>query len=397
MKDLETAVEKAKRNYKAAAILTLNLVVILVGLELTASAILGVRMAVPEDRVPEDPREESSYYDSKPWALQYWREFAIVRKQQYHAFTVWRRAPFKGETINIDARGVRLTPGSDCSAGAIKVFTFGSSHMWGTGAPDWGAIPAYLRTGLARDRGRPICVTNFGESAYVTTQSVIELLLQLQAGNVPNIAIFFDGAADIYTGYQSGRSGLHGNFELTAAQMEGRNRPQSPLAFRLIGLSSLFQLVDNQVAKLSAGSSPTPKLVTYETMNVDMASLADAITGTYLTNYETVAALAQRYGFEYYFFWPPHVSSGQKPLTHEEVRSKHALDPALQRLHAAVYRAVESHIGLQYENLLSVTDVFDDCRQLVWLDESHTTPEGNEMIAERMSRDIRDRQLRRRQ
>lgn len=384
MEHSDRAIGSIGRLYRSVAILALNTLMIVFCLELLSVTARDARTALtPPQQGYGDPRENSSYYKDKTWADQYWKEFAIVRKQDYHAFTVWRRAPFKGELINIDDKGIRLTPGSDCSRGAYKVFTFGSSHMWGTGAPDWGTIPAYVRKGLTHDKSRPICVMNFAESAYVSTQSVIELMLQLQAGNRPDLALFFDGTSDIYTGYQSGMIGVHSNFELTAARVERRDLPQDSLPLQLLESSSLFQLVSGQVERLSARSRPTPSLVTYETMHVDRTVLANGIARTYLVNYATVAALAERNGFEFYFFWPPHVSSGQKALTSEELRAKDALDPALRRLHDSVYQAIEMRQH-DYPNLLSITNVFDECETHVWLDETHTTPEGNQMIAQRM-------------
>jgi hypothetical protein len=257
--------------------------------------------------------------------------------------------------------------------------------MWGTGAPDWGTIAAYLETALEQQRGGPVCVTNFGESGYVSTQSVVELMLQLQAGNVPDIAIFFDGVADVYAAYQSGRSGgIHENFESIAARVEQRRRPDSSLLLQLVKSSSLFRLVDDQVAKLSAARPPKINLVTYETMNVDRDALTEAIVRTYIGNYETVTALAHQYGFDGYFFWPPHISSGNKTLTAEEERLKRGVDPALQRLYDAVNRVVAMRIIPHYTRVYSMRDVFDDCTRLLWLDDAHTTPVGNQLIAERM-------------
>jgi acyl-CoA synthetase (AMP-forming)/AMP-acid ligase II len=130
---------------------------------------------------------------------------------------------------------------------ALKVFTFGGSPMWGTGSPDWSTIPAYLRIELEEARRRPLCIMNFGESAYVSTQSVIELMLQLQAGNVPDIAIFTDGVNDIFTGYQSGKAGIHQNFEQIAARLEGTGQPR-PLS-RLLESFFLYGLGSKEVQK----------------------------------------------------------------------------------------------------------------------------------------------------
>src|SRR5262245_17291300 len=178
---------KMVHGYKIMAILTLNGLVVFVSLELASIAVFKARELLmgPAPR-KADLREKSSYYSNQAWAAQYWNEFALSRTQQYRPFLVWRRAPFKGNTINIDQNGVRLTPGASCAANSFKVFTFGGSTMWGTGSPDWGTIPAYLQASLEKLREGPICVVNFGESAYVLTQSVLELFTQLQSGNVPN-------------------------------------------------------------------------------------------------------------------------------------------------------------------------------------------------------------------
>jgi lysophospholipase L1-like esterase len=389
MQDIVLLMKKTTQCYRTIAILTLNSLVILVCLEVTSKAILRIRATFLDKRQPgsADPRERSSYYASKDWAAQYWKEFALARRQQYHAYTVWRRAPFKGKTINIDNRGVRLTPGANCSPNAFEVFTFGGSPMWGTGAPDWGTIPAYLQAGLAKYRPGPICVTNFAESAYVSTQSTIELILQLQSGHIPNVAVFFDGTNDIYTGYQSGRAGVHENLEQIAAKLEPRDGPKLPLS--LIRAFSLYELVTNQVNRWSSGSRTT-KLLTYDTMGVDANRLTNSIVRTYLSNYQIVATLAQKYGFEYYFFWPPYISIGKKPLTSEEEGLKRAVDPALEKLYQSVYQTMEPLVP-RYKNCHSMTDTFDDYGSLLWLDDTHVTPAGNQLIAQKMLQVIMDR------
>src|SRR2546421_467749 len=86
-------------------------------------------------RLHGEARETVSYYASQDWAEQFWHEFRLTRKQRYYPYVGWRRAPFKGRTIEIDQNGIRVTPGADCRAASFKVFTFGGSTMWGTGSP----------------------------------------------------------------------------------------------------------------------------------------------------------------------------------------------------------------------------------------------------------------------
>jgi hypothetical protein len=100
--------------YKTIAIFALNTLIVFGVLELASRGIFQVNHLLGE--APQrniDPREKSSYYASQDWAAQYWQEFAASRKSQYHPFVVWRRAAFKGATINIDQNGIRLTPGAE--------------------------------------------------------------------------------------------------------------------------------------------------------------------------------------------------------------------------------------------------------------------------------------------
>jgi lysophospholipase L1-like esterase len=112
--------------------------------------------------------------------------------------------------------------------------------------------------------------------------------------------------------------------------------------------------------------------------------LSHSITDVYLGNYRAVEALAREYGFSFYYFWPPHLSKGKKALTNEEQAFKQELDPALLRLFDEVYATVEARVSPEYTHLFVLSDLFDRCESLIWIDDVHTTPVGNQMIAERM-------------
>ena len=373
-------------SYKALAILVLNTLLIAAGLELASRALTDLHDAWRSaNQSAPDPREKSSYYLGKSWAPQYWREFNSSRKMQYHPYVVWRRAPFTGATINIDYSGVRRTPGAVCGAGSYKVFAFGSSTMWGTGSPDWGTIPAYLQAGLAKRESRPVCVVNFGESAYVSTQSVIMLVTRLHAGDVPNLTLFYDGPNDLYTAYQTGRTTAHTNVEQIARMFEHRGEAESSPLAELLDRSALFRVSSGLVNHLA--QAPPPSLLTYETMGIDGTTLTEAVVRTYLDNYNVVAALAHQYGFKYAFFWPPYISAGKKHLTEEEETLKRAVEPSLAKLYASAYHTMETQI-LQHENLHSLSSIFDGHDSLIWLDDWHVTPVGNELIADGMLRAI---------
>jgi len=345
------------------------------------------------------PREKVSYYSSQDWAERYWYEFRLTRTQRYYPYVGWRRAPFKGKTIEIDQNGIRVTPGADCSAKSFKVFTFGESTMWGTGSPNWGTIPANLQKGLEQLRPGPVCVMNFAESAYVSTQDVIMLLVQLRSGNVPDLVLFYSIGGDIGAAYESGRAGVTANLDQIAARFERRREP--PTLVDWLRSTYTYSLIDQLMGKLTIANSqqkelghaglleraaPTPsEPAPYESKGIDVAKLSDLIVQDYLGNYKIVSALAQKYGFKYFFFAPPIVSLGNKPLTPEEQEMKYRLenDVALDKLLTAVYQTIERESS-KYQNLYSMVHIFDHYDGLIWIDEGHVTPIGNQVIAKRM-------------
>ena len=374
------------RAYRAAAILVLNALVVLVCFELAARAVYEIKSwFVPDEEslvIGEGaPRETISYYATQDWGPRFWHEFRQSRQQlRYAPYVGWKRAPFEGTTIRIGQDGIRATPGAVCGPGAYTVFAFGGSTMWGTGSPDWGTIPAYLQSGLQKTGRAPVCVVNFGETAYVSTQGVITLLMQLQSGHVPDLVLFYDGPSDIYAAYQSGRSGVPQNVDRFAAIFEGRNRPH-PFVDGL-QRSSSFALVRTLVSRLGATKPAQEESTPVGPARAKVATLESSIVEHYLRNYTAVSALAQQHGFKFLFVWQPFISMGQKPLTEEEreIRQEAVADPVYAALLRSVYRAMEEKSST-HENLSYMAHVFDGHQPLVWIDGAHVTPPGNEIIA----------------
>jgi hypothetical protein len=378
--------------YSAVAVLVLNALIVFACFELAARGVfqIGRVISKPTEQLVGEgsPREKVSYYSSQDWAERYWYEHRLSRTQWYSPYVGWRRAPFKGQTIEIDQNGVRLTPGADCRAISFKVFTFGASEMWGTGSPNWDTIPAHLQKGLEKLKQRPVCVMNFAESAYVSTQDVIMLLIQLRSGNVPDVVLFYNIGGDISSAYQSGQAGVSENLDQLAARFERRLQP--PTFVDWLRNTYSYALINELIGTLAIANpqqeEPTPSaLVTYESMGIDVAELSDSIVQNYLGNYKIVSALARKYGFTYFFFMPPRRSLGNKPLTPEEQEMKHGVEiaAAFSKLSTAVYQSIERKSS-KYQNFYSMVHIFDHYDSLIWIDESHVTPIGNQLIAARM-------------
>jgi hypothetical protein len=98
------------------------------------------------DQAKPSPELALPAYRDQPWARTYWREHLKSSAQSYEAypFGLWRARPFAGETLNIDAMGLRRTTDTRCDDGTPVVYVFGDSVVFGVGAPDWETLPSNL-------------------------------------------------------------------------------------------------------------------------------------------------------------------------------------------------------------------------------------------------------------
>jgi lysophospholipase L1-like esterase len=361
-------------HYKTTVIVIANTIILLLVLDL--GAVLAGSLTRSGKKRSANPRAEgyalarpSAYHKSVPWGATYRRERDLLRSA-YAPYVVWRRQAFSGETINLDASGVRRTPGAQCTPRSYKVFAFGGSTMWGMGVPDWGTIPAYLQAELSARIGRAVCVVNHADPGYVSTQSVIALVSVLQAGHVPDLVIFYDGVNDPAAAAGSGKAGAHYNLSAIKKLFSEREHPLETWLHSWHIVTAV-----EGVARKRAGARPEVL------RNAD--SLAHAVAQAYFTNYETVAGLADRLGFQFAFFWQPSIATTKKPLTEEEQEIKGLLDESAQDLLMRTYPIVEAG-ARKRDRLFSITDAHDHDTAQVWIDWFHVTAEANQLIAKRM-------------
>lgn len=375
--------EKLTRVYKHFSILCLNTLLLFLCLELLASCTVHLLDRQNEAQGLQE-QTNSSYYKDKVWAQSYWREHAAVTTL-YEPYVAWRSGPFQGEMIQIDADGFRVTPGAVCSDGAYVVFVLGGSAVWGHGSPDWGTIPAYLQQELEQRLPGPVCVRNLGEKAFVSTQGLVTLALQLQQGHIPDLVIFYDGVNDVAATFDNGEAGSH----LDVRRIRSLLSQEVTLAqwLRMTASFELLQRGAQRTGLLPDGMAERTAVSTNE-----VARLAQITADAYRTNYELVSALAGHYGFDTYFFWQPVITMGNKALTAEEKVISDRVPGDFAQWYAASYQRVEV-MAAAYDHLIYLAHIFDAKTELVWLDLVHVTPEANGIIAQEMVATIfQDRQ-----
>jgi lysophospholipase L1-like esterase len=286
---------------------------------------------------------------------------------EYHPYYHWRRKPFSGKYVNVDEAGNRRTSNA-ANPKAKKVFVFGGSNVWGTGVSDGETIPSYL----AKSLGKDFNVTNFGESAFVSTQDLNLFLEQLAFGNIPDIAIFYGGFNDTYAGVYS-----------PAVPRTIQWVESSEFLGRLIQITN-YSILLNYLKK--KWDTPQEK---------DLEKGVAKSLHAYLSMVKQVKAIAKAYGFPAYFFWQPSLFSLRRKLTPNEQGILDRESPLLVRAHRLKNEGLSLALKEKEADIISLLDIFDSVPEPVYMDFCHLTPSGNERVAKAIVQSLRPSHLQR--
>jgi hypothetical protein len=325
---------------------------------------------------PPPPVYSNSYFHSD-----YAREINRSAEQQYLPWVIWRRKPYHGRFISVDEQGVRVTVNSDCGDSKNDViWMFGDSALWGSGSTDAETIPSQLAR-LYAHSGKKICVRNYAEAGWTSTQEVIELMLQLKrASRKPDMVMFYDGTEDVFVRYQSDIPDAHQNFALYKQQFDEWH-PAKNWGFSYFRLTNTYRALHDLARKVAFHERLGAR---HDLAPDDLTSKARSVVENHAENMHLVDALASYYGFRDLFLWYPTSLVGQKPLTapeRQEVRALAEANPGLDLLSRETYRMCQA---TKMANFIYLGDILDKHPERLYIDSSHLTPEGNGLVAQRL-------------
>lgn len=151
---------------------------------------------VKQPHSEREPGYLATFFGDSAWWPEFQRELGQVQAR-WEPFVYWRERPYRGRYITIDTSGLRVTPRYAHLGGVpLRVFFFGGSTTWGVDERDSTTRPADVARRLAGAGFDPE-VVNFGQIAYVSSQELLTLLLELRRGNVPDVVVFWDGENDV--------------------------------------------------------------------------------------------------------------------------------------------------------------------------------------------------------
>ena len=327
-----------------------------------------------------------------------------VRKSDravYEPYTIWKRRPYRGTHTTIDITGSRRTVGNSSSEDALAIWMFGGSAVWGVGAPDHETIPSHLAALLNGTLGIDANVRNLGKRGFVSTQEVIYLMRELQAGRRPDIVFFYNGVNDAAAvSLWPEFPGAHVSFDTVRDQFESNGEDDDIGWFaRSTGLYKASRIFLDRVE-----DDPFERdgIIVYSDDDPDSAPnyrwLAERGVDLWLFNARVVDGLARAYGFTPLMAFQPGLWSTGKPLDPSEEsliasEMEYAGLSTLMTVRAEMAAVLDERISHDQapDWVVNLNDLFADTPEPIYIDYVHVTGRGNEIAARRIAAELPDR------
>jgi lysophospholipase L1-like esterase len=281
----------------------------------------------------------------------------------------------------VDSLGRRRTIQAPPSGTApFRVAMLGGSAMWGYTARDSATIPSLVAAKLAADGVTGVELVNLAQPGYVFGQELTTLRLEVEHGNAPSMAVFFDGINDVRTSLLYGEPGRV-FFEPRFKQLyevESKRGFVGSLVASSLRSAVLQRLLMRLGLSREWVEPPAPPM------------LCDRLGGYYRQTSLEAEGFAQRHGMQVLFVQQPMHGTTNKPLTPFEQGFMQLAErnTLIRRCGSAIDSAMVTPTALPY---VSMAKLFDDHKETVFLDDfGHVTEAGNALIAERIASAIAD-------
>jgi len=261
--------------------------------------------------------------------------------------------------------------------------------MAGTGVPDEYTIASLLSMLLnIKCDINSYDVTNFGTGSFIIEQDMQLLLDEIRKGNLPNIAVFYNGANDTYAGvYSPGKPGWFAGSEEIERKLLAKE-----IFYPSYKKLHLYQLL----GKLKSCIITKDNITCNSKHHIDnYNNKSHLFIKRYLNNLLLLNNIANNYSIKVIFIWQPVLLYGNKFLNEFEkaMVDNHALlDIGSYNYENGKYqkRAIESTYKLvehlSQNNFYNFSHIFDNyCNESIYIDWVHLGPKGNNIVASKIA------------
>ncbi len=290
----------------------------------------------------------------------------------------YRFKPMNGKfnTIYADGRRKTANPSLKDSATAIKVFCFGGSTMYSSGARDEHSIPSELSKLIYENfPDQNVEVTNFGCHGYTRATENIQLQRELIKNNIPDIVIFYDGVNEVISGHQNNEAGAPTNAYNRKKEFKIAHSYKKRIKL-MVYSSNLYRFITTLQRKIFTGSA-------YAQLNSRSDELASDIAAYYIGLVKISKNLESDYGFKVFNFMQPNIYS-KKTLSETE-KEYYKMQQYYENLYTLSYENVrKDSLMIHDETFVDISDAFDTTDKTIYFDFCHTGEYGNRLVAAQM-------------
>lgn len=326
----------------------------------------------------------------EPWLAGLAREIDDVwYGKRFDPFLGWTLPDHRGPLLNVSL-GVRRSHQPARGAGRpLDVFFLGGSTTFGLFQRDDHTIPSEVAR-LAEADGLRLRVFNHGRMAYTNWQETLLLSELVAGGEVPDVAVFYDGANEILTQFRNGPHLEPGHQnELEYARRigfseDGGELVQQQQGSRLGNLSRAWRDVSaatwlsRRVRGAPTETPPSTAPLTSAWVG-DQEQQADVVgrsaAALHARGVDVARRLGEGYGFRTAFFWQPFLYSKPRVEGEEPARGSLGTDPEAW---TQAYAVARDELGGRVADL---GDALDGVRRPVMYDFVHTNEDGARVVA----------------
>lgn len=331
----------------------------------------------------QDYRIYADCYAGADWVAKYYDEFNECSVEHWTPYVYWSRNPYTGNYINIDDDGLRKTvyesKEEDKTKKQFRIFMFGGSTLWGTGARDEFTIPSLVGSELS-NKGLNVEVLNFGESGYVNSQELIRFYTELRKNNFPDLVVFYDGVNDVFSAYQQG---IAGNPQNEFNRVKEFNATKGKKKSSQVFFESLMTLSS---VRFATGIIKREINIKHYT-DQETDKLAGETADIYFANLKVISSWGKEYGFKTLFYWQP-IIFDKPSLTQYEQKEAGKVDYISQFTETVRERIRKNTLAENSQRFHDISDIFKDSKEPVFIDFCHISESGNSVIAKTIAKDI---------
>lgn len=301
-----------------------------------------------------------------PWGKAHFDEIQSL-KYTYSDFVSWRLQPVAGKTINVDKDGNRRDMLSgDVTPDRARVWFFGGSTMWGTGARDNETIPAEFK------KISHLATFNFGQPGYTSHQELNLLMKTYLAGGHPQSVVFYDGFNNILVGCRQDE-GAFGTMQGKQIRDYVDAGTQSHTGSQTLDVFSpsirAFRAISNRVDR--------SKLASIDYDCAANSAKARQVAMLMVEDWAVAKSLVEANGGQFIAILQPSAYTGSPNLAYlPDIRS----DLSFRKQVDAVYPMVRKILSERHFPYLDLTDIFDGEEHL-YIDGCHVIPVGDRKVA----------------